>query len=242
MLERFWQVDCLRGIAVCLMLVSNFLFDLFYFADIVDLQQGFAVWLARATAALFLLLVGVSLTLSYARPAARRQGFWKYFRRGSQVFALGMIITAVTRLVVGQDFVVFGILHLIGVGIVVTYPFLRHRTACLVGALVVMAAGFVVGTITVRYPWLLWLGLQYPEFSSVDYTPFVPWGGFILMGIFFGPFFGADGWVQQHTSKAVEWRLVSLLVVCGRRSLVVYFVHQPIFWVGFGLWYKIGYG
>ncbi len=233
--ERLWLVDCLRGLAVCMMLVSNFLFDLFYFRGLFDLQSGFPLLLAWATAGLFVLLVGVSLTLSYARPDARRRGFMKYLQRGGIIFAYGVLISGATRLAVGRQFVVFGILHLIGLGIVLAYPFLRHRLGSLFCGLLIILAAFFTTRITVPYHWLLWLGLQYKGFSSVDYTPLIPWFGLILIGIFLGPYFTPGGWLHRQTAKAGQWRPIKGLSACGRHSLLISFVHQPVFWLGFWL-------
>jgi len=234
--QRLWQVDFLRGLAVCMMLISNFLFDLFYFSALFDPQAGFPALLARSTAGLFVLLVGISLTLSYARSDSRQRGFLKYFRRGVTIFSMGMLITAATRIAVGQQYVVFGILHLIGLGIILAYPFLRHRIISLCCGLLVIFASFVTSQIMVSCHWLLWLGLQYKGFTSVDYTPLIPWFGLILVGIFLGPYFMTGGWMHRHTALAGRWWLVRKLAVCGKHSLLIYFVHQPLFWAGFWLW------
>ena len=69
---RFWEVDFLRGWAIVLMVLFHLAFDLNYFgAQQIELTSGFWFYLARFTASLFLLLVGVSLTLSHSRA-----GFW----------------------------------------------------------------------------------------------------------------------------------------------------------------------
>ncbi len=234
---RFWLVDALRGLAVWLMLVSNFLFDLFYFAGFCDPQAGFPSLLAKSTAGFFLLLVGISLVLSRERQLAATPGFGRYLRRGGLIFALGMLITVATRLAVGGQFVVFGILHLIGLGIILAYPFLRHRVGSLVVGILLVACAFFTMDVTVNYHWLLWLGLQYEGFSSVDYTPIIPWFGFVLIGIFLGKYFTSAGWLYQKFSLAGQWRILKMLTLCGRHSLLIYFVHQPIFWAGFWLFY-----
>ncbi|VAW36259.1 hypothetical protein MNBD_DELTA03-1725, partial [hydrothermal vent metagenome] len=164
MIRRLWQLDCLRGLAVLMMLVSNFLFDLFYFTAILNPASGFPAWLARATAGLFVLLAGVSLTISYTRPTARRQGFKKYLRRGAGIFALGMLITLATRIAVGRQYVVFGILHLIGSGIILSYPFLKHQRFALPAGLLILLAAPFMGNLRAASGRLLWLGIQSPGF------------------------------------------------------------------------------
>ncbi len=217
-----------------MMLVSNFLFDLFYFTGALNPASGFPAWLARATAGLFVFLAGVSLTLSYARPTSRRQGFNKYLRRGAGIFALGLLITIATRIAVGRQYVVFGILHLIGSGIILSYPFLKHRRFALPAGLLILAAAPFMGKLQIDSGWLLWLGIQNPGFVSVDYTPLVPWFGIMLIGIALG------GFITISPSPVPSKRLVRLLAVCGRHSLVIYFAHQPLLWTGFWIWQSLG--
>lgn len=234
MTERLWQLDCLRGLAVVMMLVSNFLFDLFYFTAVLNPASGFPAWLARATAGLFVFLAGISLTLSYARPTARRQGFSKYLRRGAGIFALGMLITLATRIAVGRQYVVFGILHLIGSGIIISYPFLKHRRLALPAGLLILTAAPFMGNLRLDSGWLLWLGIQNPGFVSVDYTPLVPWFGIMLIGIALG------GFVTTSPSPVPAKHFIRLLAVCGRHSLMIYFAHQPLLWTGFWIWQSLG--
>ncbi|HFQ81658.1 MAG TPA: DUF1624 domain-containing protein [Desulfobacterales bacterium] len=234
MIRRLWQLDCLRGLAVLMMLVSNFLFDLFYFTAILNPASGFPAWLARATAGLFVLLAGVSLTISYTRPTARRQGFKKYLRRGAGIFALGMLITLATRIAVGRQYVVFGILHLIGSGIILSYPFLKHRRFALPAGLLILLAAPFMGSLRAASGWLLWLGIQSSGFVSVDYTPLVPWFGIMLIGIALG------GFVIPAPSPMPRSRLIRLSALCGRHSLMIYFAHQPLLWTGFWIWQSLG--
>ena len=65
---RLWEVDFLRGLAIVSMVIFHLAYDLDYFRIYeIDLSHGFWFYLARFTASLFLLLVGISLTLSYSR-------------------------------------------------------------------------------------------------------------------------------------------------------------------------------
>jgi hypothetical protein len=68
LLNRFWEVDFLRGIAVAMMVLYHFVFDLNYFGiSDFDIHNGFWFYFAHLTAFLFVLLVGVSLVLSHER-------------------------------------------------------------------------------------------------------------------------------------------------------------------------------
>ena len=238
--ERVWEVDFLRGVAVLMMLVSNFVFDLTVFADFQISNSLFWPWLARSTAALFLLVVGISLRLSCEKPAARQVGFSKVLSRGSKIFGLGLFVSLVTWRAVGENLVVFGILHLIGFGVMLAYPFLSHKYLSLVTGIFVIVGGWGIQKVVVSWPWLVWLGLQYQGFSSVDYTPLFPWFGFILLGIFLGGSFFPAGKRLFQPPEVEDVLPVRTTRWLGCHSLWIYFIHQPIFWAGFLLWK--GYG
>ena len=237
--ERLWEVDFLRGIAVLMMLVSNFVFDLSLFSYIQISNSFFWPALAKVTAALFLLLVGVSLTLSYVRAGAQTAGFLKFFKRGMKIFFLGLIVSLGTWYAVGDDLVVFGILHLIGLGIILAYPFLRHPYLSLLAGLFVFGCGWFVSSIKVTVPWLVWLGIQYHGFSSVDYTPVFPWLSFILIGVFLGNVLFPKGRRKVQISFGQARFPARIVEKIGTQSLLIYFVHQPLFWSGFWGWQQI---
>ena len=166
---RFWEVDFLRGLAIILMVLFHFVYDLDYFGVYdVDLSSGVWFCLARFTAALFLLLVGISLVLSYSR--AKLLGEEDRFRfrllkRSIWILSLAMGITLVTYFSIGKGFIVFGVLHLIGISLLLAYPFLRLQWQNFVIGLFFIAAGLYLQTVNVEFPWLIWLGLAPQDFS-----------------------------------------------------------------------------
>lgn len=67
-MARLWEVDLIRGMAVVSMVIFHLAFDLNYLGILrIDLDSALWFYLARLTASLFLLLVGISLTLSHSR-------------------------------------------------------------------------------------------------------------------------------------------------------------------------------
>ena len=108
---RFWEIDLLRGIAIIMMLVSNAITSLIYF-DVINISnRWFWLFFARITAILFILLVGISLTLSYARIKDwnTKKIFLKYLKRGLTIFSWGLAITLVSWFFIREDFIVFGV-------------------------------------------------------------------------------------------------------------------------------------
>jgi len=227
---RFWEIDFLRGSAVVMMVVFHAVFDLAYLG-ILDIRVSFGPWrfLAICTATLFLFLVGLSLTISSARAGDeldRRAFRLKFIRRGVGIFMLGLLITLVTLLLVPGAPVLFGILHLIGVSVMLAPLYLPYKKANLVAGLALLAAGAAVRTVT-GPEYLLWLGIHPAAFSSLDYTPLVPWLGVVLMGVFTGKVLYPRG---RRKFNIPDISFLGRREICflGRHSLIIYLVHQPV--------------
>ncbi len=235
--SRFWEVDTLRGVAIVMMVIYHLLWDLWAFGvtpEIV-LYAGFWKYFQRTCAGLFLILVGVSLTLSYNRAVEKRgsQGLYKKFLiRGAFVFSLGMILTlvlmAVSALTGFGLHVEFGILHLIGFSIAAAYPFLRLKWPNLILWAVFFIAGYFVQDMRVDTTWLVWLGLTPAGYDPVDFFPVIPYFGVVLLGVFLGNTLYPGGYrafVMPDWSSIYPVRILEFL---GQHSLLIYMIHQPI--------------
>ena len=93
----------------------------------------------------------------------------------------------------------------------------------------VMGLCFLIEGVMVDSYWLIWLGVEYPGFSSVDYTPIIPWFGVILLGISAGHVLVPQKGLLVRLPK--PWKAsspVGVLTFLGRRSLIIYLLHQPL--------------
>jgi uncharacterized membrane protein len=232
--RRFWEIDSLRGVAIIMMVLVHLRYDLVYYGGyrVPLLMSRFWVGFARATAIIFIFLVGVSLTLSFARVSRGKRDdrrlFGKYVKRGLTVFGWGMVITVVTWVLLREGAVYFGILHFIGVSIILAYPFLRLRLPNLLIGVVLVALGIYLSGQTFTFSWLLWLGLAPEHLPSVDYFPLIPWFGVVLLGVFLGNTLYPD---HTRRFRLPDWSGVlpiRWLSFLGQHSLTIYLVHQPI--------------
>jgi uncharacterized membrane protein len=229
---RFWEVDLLRGCAILLMVLYHLVFDLNYFAvREIDVSSGFWLALARVAASLFLLLVGLSLTLSHSRVRLLGQEdgfFFRLLKRSAWILVLALGVSVVTYLFIGKGFIIFGVLHLIGLSLLLAYPFLRLQRARIIFGLLFILLGIYLQNISVGFPWLLWLGLAPPDFYSVDYFPVFPWFGVILAGVGLGDLFYPGYRRRIPVPDFTRSSFVRGLAFLGRNSLAIYLVHQPV--------------
>jgi uncharacterized membrane protein len=231
--ERFWEVDFLRGIAIIMMVIYHIMFDVVFFhLAYVDLSSIPVLLFLYPIGSMFLLLVGVSLALSYSRMEGTLSSWQrqrKFIIRGLYIFGGGMLVTLGTWLYLGQGYVIFGVLHCIGVSTILAYPLIRRRVYPLfLGIICVVLGVFLQLTVVVDFPWLLWLGLIPSNFYTVDYFPLLPWFGVILIGIFIGNSLYQNNKRQFKIKDLSQVLAVRGVCFLGRHSLIIYLLHQPI--------------
>lgn len=222
--DRIWEIDALRGLCIPGMILIHLIYD------VVDLYRfidwPYPEWYSlfkNNYGALFLLISGVSVTLG-SRPG----------RRGITVLLGGMLCTGVTAgmYLLGMAdrgiIIYFGVLHCLGVCMLL-WPALRGLSAAglaLLG-LALSAAGWYLRGQVFDFPWLLVLGFQFPGFSSSDYFPLMPNLGYFLLGAAFGRrLYRQKTSLLPHVDTAQP--LIRGLCWCGRHSLMIYLLHQPV--------------
>lgn len=228
--SRLWEIDTVRGAAILMMIVYHTVFDLSFFSLYpVDATGGFWRYFAYSTASLFLFIAGVSLIVSHDRAAATLSGFSlqkKFLLRGAGIFGLGLLVTLGTWLYIPSQYVIFGILHLIGVSVMLSVLFFRFRYWNILPGILVIIAGFLLHGAT-GPAFLLPLGVMPPGFASVDYTPLLPWFGVVLLGMGTGSIL-YEGGTRHFSLRQLPDLVVRPLSFLGRHSLVIYLVHQPV--------------
>ncbi len=226
---RFLELDVLRGIAIVFMIVYHFIFDWNFFVQpVVDLNQGWWFYFGRFTAALFIGLAGLSLTLSAHRSAHAYTEKWRALvQKGIFILGLGMIISLITYITFPAYAIWFGVLHLMGVSLIVG-AFLVHRpTLTLLAGILFTGLGVLFSTI-LHSTLPFWPILLPVSFQTFDYFPLFPWLGVFLLGMSAGNYL----YPQGNPHSLLGWKktnvITNLFAELGRKSLMIYFVHQPV--------------
>jgi uncharacterized membrane protein len=213
---RIAEVDVLRAIAIILMVVYHFFFDL-KFLGFVDISLHDTGWILfqRTIGTLFVFLAGASLALS----ESRHKNYMRHVKRAVKLGAVALLITAATWIWPHEGFIRFGVLHFIALATLIAPLFFRFGWLNVIIGLIIIAAGMEIHYTDIGY--LFWLGPIRTDYLPLDHYPLVPWFGIVLIGIYAGQ--------RVYPNGKTRWNIRSpLLEKIGKNSLVVYLLHQPI--------------
>jgi uncharacterized membrane protein len=212
--HRIWEVDFLRGLLVVGMIILHILYDLeeFYGAPI-NYSGGIVNVVGKIVASLFIFISGLSTNFSRSS-----------FKRGVIVFFSAMLVTLISYFFNPEIYVVFGILHFIGICMIVSPLLKKIPTASLfILSFVLVSTVFVIPHIHVSGNYLFMFGIYNRDFFSADYYPLLPWSWLFVAGM-------ASGRLIYRQKKSIFKFSVNdnLINIIGRNSLIVYLVHQPV--------------
>ena len=230
---RYALPDTLRGLTLLSMIAYHGCWDMVYIlgADWPWYQSSGAYLWQQSICWTFILLSGFSFSLGR-----------RHWRRGRLVFGCGAVVTAVTLVVMPGQEIWFGVLTLLGSCMLLGALLERPLGRVPAGAGLVLSAALFVLTRSVNRGYLgfeglclaalpgelyrnmatAYLGFPFPGFRSTDYFSLVPWLFLFLTGYFL---FRLTG---QRLAAAPDLGRCAPLEALGRRSLLVYMLHQPV--------------
>ena len=238
--KRYKLIDTLRGLSVISMILFHTCWIMSYFGLVISQETMFGTWFTvweRSICFGFILIAGYSFSLGR-----------RHLRSGIIVFAWGLIIMAVTCLLLPQIRIVFGILTFIGSAGLITIPVDKAigttvsetRAAAVMGFSVSLILFILtyninrgyIGMATFRmelplglYKGLLatYVGFPEPGFFSTDYFSILPWYflyicGYMIHKLVKGT--AGDKYMADHGIRGVD--------LIGRHSLLIYILHPVI--------------
>jgi len=234
--KRFIEIDMLRGLAISLMIFGHILWDLDYF-NLVPINNIVYSALQKTVPPLFFIIVGISLIVSKKKSEFKTKNEEnKYYKnlisRGIKIFGLGMIITLLSLIFLPNRVVFFGVLHCIGISIILSVPFLKYRNYNFLFSLIIIFTWTFIGSIHVNSPSIIHLALGFHQIDiwqhTVDYFPLIPWFGVCLLGITIGDWLYCGNTRIFKMIDLSKYRLARFFSWVGQHSLGIYLIHQPL--------------
>ena len=224
MKSRIWELDALRGLCILGVIVVHFVYDITTLYRLVDWTlPDIFLFVQQWGGTVFLLISGICATLGS-----------RSVRRGIIVFCCGLLCSAVTA---GMYFlgmadkgiiIYFGVLHCLGTCMIVWPLFKKmHPVSLIFLSAALVAIGFVLADMRSSTFWLVPIGLTPHGFASSDYFPLLPNLGFFLFGAVLGKlaYRGGTSLLPKVNSNSP---ILKFLQLCGKHSLWIYLLHQPI--------------
>ncbi|MDR2558598.1 MAG: DUF1624 domain-containing protein [Oscillospiraceae bacterium] len=235
--KRVGLLDEIRGFAIICMVVYHLLFSLKNFYS-VDVPVFFDDWfdiIRSIFAGAFIFISGTVCRFSRSN-----------LKRGAQCFFLGMLITFAVALVQPAFQIHFGILHLLGICMIIYalaeafFDFVPPLAGILIFGFLFFALfgipygnpGFIGfnGLFTIPMPAILYnaevlfpLGFRGPYANYADYFPLLPWFCVFAAGSFFGVYVRENALPRWFYKTRVRF-----LAATGRYTIWIYLLHQPI--------------
>ncbi|MEJ2045421.1 MAG: heparan-alpha-glucosaminide N-acetyltransferase [Reinekea sp.] len=218
---RIHLIDQMRGIAIILMAVFHFSYDLSAFHFITFSMHGsFFPWFRFVIVTLFFLSVGAGLYLAHT-PIFQSKNFWL---RELKIAAGAVFITLSTFVMYPRTWVWFGVLHFIALASLIAVPFIRFPKAALITGICIFLLFNLTDWFNLHF---LWQTLRQPLHlppGTQDLTRLIPWLGMVLIGIYFGH---VRGFGIKRIPLGILNKPVDFL---SKHSLIFYIVHQaPLF-------------
>lgn len=221
MKSRYLELDILRSLAILGMIAYHAAFILVFF-HAADIRINDGIWpaLGQFVRHTFLILVGISLAVSYQQ---RPENFLKRnMTRAALILILAMLITLATYIAIPKAFVRFGILHFIAVSIFLCGFIANKKYLPLLLAILVIPINFLLKQQIATSTVLFILGLQPQGLSYIDHFAIFPWIGLPLLGIFLGNI------LYPRITKPLESSASKVPIFISKNSLLIYMIHVPI--------------
>ncbi len=226
-------IDIARGFAVLAMVAYHFTWDLGYFHVVEGYPAASPLGrlAAHAIANGFLALVGISLVLAQHSPDFTR----KFWRRQLILGVAAAAISLATYIFMQESWIFFGILHCIFVCSLIGFALHKASTTALlgIGVFAVLLPQFVAAS-ALDHPALVWLGLGRELPFTNDFAPLFPSLASVVAGMIYARLkFPHRSFANDNQQSRKPNPLLRFLSFCGRYSLPVYLIHQPLLFGAF---------
>lgn len=228
-----------RGVAFILM----FIFHIFVFLKLLThinyLNNPILNFIGIIARNIFIVLVGVSLYLSFKNSKNIEEYKKKQLLRSIKIYCIAIYITILTYFIIPEHYIVFGVLHFISISILLLYNFVNNIFA-LISILIIC---FILSNYkyTLILPDSSFLGTYINGIlgmniykTTMDSFPLIIWIPKIILGIFIGYllhyFYNKynNKYKKNNNKKITKRKNENIIDLIGKNTLILYALHIPI--------------
>ena len=213
------------------MILYHFFWDLGYFKfiELEIMTRGLPLLFAQSVGASFLIISGISSRLL----CLSNNFISKFLKRLLILLFICTLISSVTFFVDKNSYIFFGILHLLATCSILGLLLSVIGNNYVLFSFFILSLFVGLSEISFNLPsYLSWIGFNKEVPITNDFYPLFPWVSFYLFGLWvFQPI---KSYLEKYTkhNKANlpnDNSVYRVLEFLGRNSLIVYILHQPIF-------------
>lgn len=217
--DRLLFLDAWRGLALYLMLLYHLLFDFYMFGWMgwEQIMSWPLVLLEKFIAYSFILCAGISATLTRSNA-----------KRGLVTLGAAALVTIASYIVDAP--ILFGVLQFLGLAMLIYAAVgkwvqkVSEKIAPFLWLVLFVGTHILTDRVLVNVRWLFWLGFRYPGYISYDHFPILPYIFLFFLGSW------AGGRIKKNRDRflSLNRHAPKWLTVPGRRTLIIYLLHQPV--------------
>ncbi|MBP0979157.1 MAG: DUF1624 domain-containing protein [Oscillospiraceae bacterium] len=220
------------------MVIYHYSYNIFQIYNINLLDSIIMCYIRDFFAGVFILISGISCNFSKNNIV-----------RGIKCFLIGILITLVTYIFLPSELIVFGILHMLGISILIyillnnilnnIYKYINKKIIILIflilffmtyriyrGYLNILGQKYFLPEIFYEIKFLFAFGFPSSSFRSADYFPVFPWTFLFLSGAVLGSVKPKESFPDFMFKSRFKF-----LEIIGKRTLLIYILHQPVFFI-----------
>lgn len=239
-------INKIRGIAFILM----FIFHIFVFLKILlnvnYLNNPFLDNIGVIARTIFIILVGVSLYLSFKNSKNIEIYKKKQLIRSIKIYCIAIYVTILTYFLINDYYIVFGVLHFISISILLLYNFVNNFYALIFILIICFILPNYKYTIMLPNTSLLGnyingiIGLDVYK-NTMDSFPLIKWIPYVILGIFIGhiiSYFYNMTYKNNNKNNKInkinkkneinDKKNENIIDLIGKNTLLLYIIHIPL--------------